>query len=159
MVDNVYNIAKGRARTYHDNVENNAPAGSVLRVMMFVSTVITDDVRRDVDTIAAFDALSTTTEFVGSGYTAGGISQAAAALSFLQDDTTNNSWDGIMTDVTWGSVAAGNGPVTHLVVAYDSGGASTRANMVPVSIHDFAVTPNGGDITAQFNAAGYVRAS
>ena len=154
MVDNVFNIAKGRVRTYHDNVEANVPVGCSLRVQLFVSTVITDDVRRDVDNIAAFIALSTTAEFVGTNYTAGGVEQLAAALSFLQDDTTNNSWDGIMTDVTWTSVPAGNGPITHLVVSYDPDGTNTSANNIPISIHDFAVTANGGNITAQFNADG-----
>ncbi len=37
--------------------------------------------------------------------------------------------------------------------------AGTDANIVPGTLHDFAITPDGSDITAQIAAAGFYRAS
>ena len=37
--------------------------------------------------------------------------------------------------------------------------AGTDANIVPLTMHDFVVTPDGSDITAQIAAAGFYRAS
>ena len=33
------------------------------------------------------------------------------------------------------------------------------ANIVPLTMHDFVVTPDGSDMTAQINTAGFYRAS
>lgn len=35
----------------------------------------------------------------------------------------------------------------------------TDSSIVPISLHDFAITPSGGDVTLQINAAGFYRAS
>jgi hypothetical protein len=46
------------------------------------------------------------------------------------------------------------------LVCYDAdttGGDDS--NIVPISQHDFAVTPDGSDITAQIAAAGFYRAA
>ena len=62
-------------------------------------------------------------------------------------------------DQTWTAIAAGDG-WNDLVMAYDSdttGG--TDANVVPCTMHDFVLTPDGSDITAQIAAAGFFRAS
>ena len=62
-------------------------------------------------------------------------------------------------DQTWSAVASGD-VWTDLLVCYDrdtTGG--TDSNIVPMTQHDFAVTPDGSDITAQLNAAGFFRAA
>jgi hypothetical protein len=35
----------------------------------------------------------------------------------------------------------------------------TDANLVPLTQHDFAITPDGSDVTAVINAAGFFRAT
>jgi len=46
------------------------------------------------------------------------------------------------------------------VIGYDSDtAAGTDSNILPHSMHDFVVTPDGSDITAQVATAGYFRAS
>lgn len=50
--------------------------------------------------------------------------------------------------------------ITDVCIGYDSdttGG--TDANIVPLTWHDFAVTPNGGDITVDVPVAGFYRAT
>ncbi len=49
---------------------------------------------------------------------------------------------------------------TDLIVAYDNDSTSgTDSSVVPLTLHDFAITPSGSDITVQINAAGFFRAS
>ena len=49
---------------------------------------------------------------------------------------------------------------TDLVICYDSDTtAGTDSNIIPLTLHDFVVTPDGSDITAQIAAAGFFRAS
>lgn len=47
--------------------------------------------------------------------------------------------------------------ITKLIVAYEESAADS--GRVPLSHHDFAVSPDGSDVTAQINAAGFARAS
>jgi hypothetical protein len=50
--------------------------------------------------------------------------------------------------------------VSKLVICYDPDtGAGTDADLVPLVALDFAVTPDGSDITAQINSSGFFGAS
>jgi len=80
-------------------------------------------------------------------------------LTAFAPDDTNNRVDLDIADQSWTAVAAGTA-WTDLLVCYDNdttGGADTA--IVPLTLHDFAVTPDGSDITAQIAAAGFFRAS
>jgi hypothetical protein len=99
----------------------------------------------------------TTNEVTNSGY-ARKVLTDADIVAFAPDDA-NDRVDLDIPDQTWTGVAAGDG-WNDLVVAYDNdttGG--TDANLVPQTQHDFVVTPDGSDITAQIAAAGFYRAS
>ena len=67
-----------------------------------------------------------------------------------------------MTDIDFPDqtfTGAGNGvnnTLTKLVTAYEN--AAADATRIPLTHHDFAVTTDGSDLTAQFNAAGFFRA-
>ena len=84
-----------------------------------------------------------------------------ADLTAFAPDDTNNRVDLDIPDQTWTAVANdGTGAIGAVVIAYDSdttGG--TDANIEPQTLHDFAVTPSGGDVTMQVAAAGFYRAS
>ena len=74
-------------------------------------------------------------------------------------DDTNDRYDIDVADQTWSAVAAGDG-WSKLLICYDSdttGG--TDANIIPLTAHDFVLTPDGSDITAQIAAAGFFRAA
>lgn len=155
MVDTVFNQAKGRAAAYHDNVEQNSPAGCELVIMAIVSTA-THDQMADTDTFSALLALGTVAEATNTNYARKIL--VAADITQTVDDTNNWVDQDITVDPVWTSVAAGDN-WTHLVIGYDPLGTGVDTNIIPLTVHDFAVTPNGGDITAQVAASGYYRAS
>ena len=73
-------------------------------------------------------------------------------------DDTNNRVDLDLPDQTWTSAGNGaNDTLVRLVVAYEN--AAADATRIPMVALDFAVTTDGSDLTASFNAAGFYRAS
>lgn len=73
-------------------------------------------------------------------------------------DNTNDRVDADVADQTWTAAGgATNNTLTKLIVAVSTGAGD--ANLVPISHHDFSVTTDGSDLTAQFDAAGFYRAS
>jgi hypothetical protein len=156
MANFVFNISLGRVAELYNRVKTNDPANSALIVIVFNSTA-TDATLRDLDTVAAIEADANTAEVTNSGYTRKVLTDADIT-AFAPDDT-NDRVDLDIPDQTWTAVAAG-GAWTDICVAYDNdttGGADSA--LVPLTWHDFAVTPDGSDITAQINAAGFYRAS
>jgi hypothetical protein len=154
--DLVFNIAKGRVAELYNRVDTNDPANSAL-VVAAIETAATDATLRDLDTLAAIEADASTAEVTNSGY-ARKVLTDSDLTAFAPDDT-NDRVDLDIPDQTWTGVAAGDA-WTDLVICYDgdtTGG--TDANIVPLTLHDFAVTPDGSDITAQIAAAGFFRAS
>lgn len=159
MADFVFNIAKGRVAELYNRVDTNDPANSALIIMLLAASGIeTDAVLKDVDTVTALVA-GTTNEATNTGYARKTLTDAD--ISAFAPDDTNDRVDCDIPDQTWTGVANdGTGAIGDLVVAYDSdttGG--TDANIVPCTQHDFSVTPDGSDITAQIAAAGFFRAS
>lgn len=157
MADLVFNIAKGRVAEFYVRIDGNDPANSAFIVLALAASGIeADSVLRDVDTVSALVA-GTTNEVTNSGYARKTLTDAD--LTAFAPDDTNDRVDLDIPDQTWTGVAAGDN-WSDLVVAYDSdttGG--TDANIVPCTLHDFSVTPDGSDITAQIATAGFFRAS
>lgn len=159
MADLVFNIAAGRVAEFYVRIDGNDPANSAFIILLLASTgVEADSVLRDVDTVSALVA-GTTNEATNTGYARKTLTDAD--LTAFAPDDTNNRVDLDIPDQTFTGVANdGTGAIGDLVVAYDSdttGG--TDANVVPCTLHDFAVTPDGSDITAVINTAGFFRAT
>jgi len=157
MADQILNIALGRVAELYNRVDNNDPANSALVLVVLATAGIESDAAlKDKDTLA--DVVSgTTNEVANSGY-ARKVLTDADIVAFAPDDT-NDRVDLDIPDQTWTAVAAGDG-WNDLLVCYDSdttGG--TDANIVPMTQHDFVVTPDGSDITVQIAAAGFYRAA
>lgn len=156
MADFVFNIAKGRVAEFYWRVDNNDPTNAALIVAAWVAGD-TDATIVDVDDVAAIEALASTAEATNTNYARTTLTDANL-VAFAPDDT-NDRVDLDIPDQTWTAVAAGDN-WTDLSINYDNDtGAGTDANIVPCTWHDFSVTPNGGDITAQIAAAGFYRAS
>ena len=155
MADLVFNVAKGRAAEFYDRVDNDDPTGCELVVMVIDANGETDDNMRDADTVAALLALLAN-EATNTGYSRKIL--VAADLAALSPDDTNNWLQIDIPDQTWSSVAAGNA-WTDVVICYDPLGTGVDANMIPMTLHDFVVTPDGSDITAQIDANGFYRAA
>ena len=157
MADQVFNIALGRVAELYNRVDLNDPANAALIIVVLATSGIeTDAVLKDKDDLAAVVA-GTTNEVTNTNY-ARKVLTDTDIVAFAPDDT-NDRVDLDIPDQTWTAVAAGDG-WNDLLVCYDSdttGG--TDANIVPLTMHDFVVTPDGSDITAQIAAAGFYRAS
>ena len=156
MADFVFNIAKGRVAELYNRVDLSDPTNAVLVIAAWNSTA-TDAILKDLDTVSAIEADVNTTEATNTGYVRKSLTDADI-VAFAPDDT-NDRVDLDIPDQTFTGIVAGT-VWTDLAICYDSDStAGTDANIVPMTWHDFAVTPNGGDITAQIAAAGFFRAS
>lgn len=156
MADFIYNQAKGRFVGWADRILANDPANSVFVIEM-INTTATDATLKDLDTFALIESDANTAEATGNAnYARKTISDSVGTLTVTVDDT-NDRIDLDIVDQTWTALGAGTA-VTDLVFGYDSdstGGADSA--IVPLSQHDFAVTPDGSDVTATI--AVFARAS
>ncbi len=157
MANQIFNIALGRVAELYNRVDLNDPANAALIIAVLATTGIESDaVLKDKDDLAAVVA-GTTNEVTNSGY-ARKVLTDADLTAFAPDDS-NDRVDLDIPDQTWTGVAAGDG-FNDFLTCYDSdttGG--TDANIVPMTMHDFVLVPDGSDITAQIAAAGFYRAS
>ena len=155
MADFVFNVAKGRAAQLAKNVDDGSPANSRL-VMIVFNTAATDAVLKDLDTVAAIEADASTAEVTNTNYARKVLTAADVTITI---DDTNDRVDVDLTDQTWTAVAAGTA-WTDVCIAYDPDNtAGTDSDLIPLTWHDFSVTPDGSDITAVINTAGFYRAS
>lgn len=153
----VLNRAKGRVTELAERVNANDPANSVFIIgILALSGIEADSVLLDKDTVA--DLVSgTTNEVTNGGYARKSLDQTGG-ITVTYDDT-NDRTDTDVPDQTWTAVAAGDG-WNDIFFAYDSDStAGTDANIVPMTVHDFVLTPDGSDITAQIASGGFFRAS
>lgn len=155
MANQVFNRALGRVTELAERVEANDPTNSAFIVIVF-NAGDTDATIKDVDTVAAIEALASTAEVTNSGYARKTLANGSLTITY---DDTNDRVDIDFADQTWTGVAAGDA-WTDICIAYDSDTtAGTDANIIPMTWHDFALTPDGSDVTAQVATSGFFRAS
>jgi hypothetical protein len=142
MADLVTNIAKGRFIHYASLPGTN---DGLVAVVLEASGVESDDALQDYDTLAALLA-GASAEQTTMGR------KPLTNVTVTVDDTGNTaSFDA--DDVTW-TAAAGNA-TGKLVICYDPDTTTgDDTTLIPLTIHDFAVTPDGTDITAQIDSDG-----
>ena len=157
MANIVFNRGKGRGVEWAERVNANDPTNAVLVVAVLATSGIEADATLiDLDSFSALVA-GTTNEVTNSGYARKVLDQAGG-ITVTYDDT-NDRVDVFFPDQTWTAVAAGDG-WNDVVVGYDSDSTGgTDANILPHTLHDFVVTPDGSDITLDVPTAGYFRAS
>lgn len=158
MADLVHNRAKGRLAEWAERVNANDPANAVFVIDLLATAGLeTEAVLRDKDTFA--DLVSGTTNFAtGTGWARKTIDQAGG-LTITYDDT-NDRVDVDCPDQTWTAVDNAADDVSKLEIGYDSDSAAgTDANILPGTLHDFVIQPDGSDVTAQIAAGGFYRAS
>ena len=156
MADFVFNIAKGRVVELYGRVDGNDPTNSALIIAVIDANGDTDATMKDRDDLAALLG-GTANEVTNTNYARKTLTDSD--LSAWSPDDTNDRVDLDIPDQTWTAIAAGTA-WTDMLVCYDSdttGGSDS--NIVPMTNHDFALTPDGSDITAQIAAAGFFRAS
>lgn len=156
MADFVFNVAKGRVAELFNRVDQNDPTNSAIVVVAVVATA-TDAAMKDYDTLSALLGDANVAEATNANYARKVLTDADIAS--LSPDDTNDLMQVTIADQTWSSVGAGDN-WTDLIICYDGDTtAGTDANIIPLTCHDFSVTPNGGDITADVGANGVYQAS
>jgi hypothetical protein len=147
MADFVFNIAKGKVKYY---AELPATNDALIIVPIEATGVEVDDTLNNYDDLLALLAASNNEQAT--------MGRKTVSTATVTVDDTNNRVDIDIADQTW-TAATGNA-VSDLLVCYDpdtTGG--TDSTVIPLTCHDFAITPDGSDVTAQINAAGFYRAS
>ncbi len=155
MADGVFNIAKGRVNELHDIVDGGT--GSLIVVLLKAAQA--DGTLEDYDTLSAvLAAANTEADFTNYGRK----ELVAAGISASTVDDTNNWRYATIPDQTWTTAGgATNNTLVKMLICYDPDGSGTGTDttVVPMTHHDFAITTNGGDLTADVGANGYFRAS
>jgi hypothetical protein len=137
----VFNIAKGRVAELYDRVDGNDPANSaIILVPIETSGLEADATLIDVDTLSALLA-GTTNEQTTMGRKTLTDADLAAGSPTDASDFNGRS----LPTVTW-TGATGNA-ISKIAVCYDADTTSgTDANIIPLTMFDFAITPDGSDV-------------
>ncbi len=157
MADGVFNVAKGRGAEFHERVNNSDPTNAVLVVVLLASSgLVGDSTMKDYATLDAVLA-GASNEATNTNYARKVLSDSDIAA--ISVDNTNDWVVADTGDQTWNSVANdGTGAIGKLLFCYDpdsTGGADSA--IIPITYHDFVVTPNGGNITGTI--ANYFKAA
>jgi hypothetical protein len=155
MASFVFNIAKGRVIELYNRVDSNDPANSALIVIAIDAAGTSDATMKDVDTFAALISAGAF-EVTSSGWARKTLTDVDLAGIGTPDDA-GDLWQIALPDQTWTTIGqSGAHPNwTDLIVCYDGDTtAGTDANLIPLTCHDFPITPDGSDITADFAAVG-----
>ena len=142
MANKVTNIGKGRF-VYYATLP--AAADAFIAVVLEAAGLEADDALQDYDDLAAMLAAANNEQTTMGRKTLTGVTVTV-------NDTTNVASVDV-ADITW--LAATGNATGKLVICYDGyTGAGTDAIIIPLTIHDFSVTPDGTDITVQIDSAG-----
>lgn len=147
MANVIFNIAKGRIASLAALPATN---DALIVVPLESAGLVSDATMIDYTTLDAILTGPSNEQTTMGRKTATGVTVTV--------DNANDRVDIDMNDITW--VGATGNQVGALVVCYDpdtTGG--TDADLIPMSKHDFVVTPNTGDITGQVAVGGFERAS
>jgi hypothetical protein len=152
-VDFQFNIALGRTAELYKRVKVGDPAGSSLVVVALAASGIeTDAVLKDKDSLA--DVLAgATNEATNTGYVRKTLT--AAELNTVAPNDALDRMDLDIPDLTWSTVQAEGGAWAKLIICYQPSGSATDAQIEPLTSHDFGITPDGTNIVAQVDPAGF----
>lgn len=143
MANVVFNIAKGRVVEYYNRVKSNDPTNSALiLVPIETSGLESDATLLDKDDLAAVLSGATNEQTTMGRKT---LTDAELAAVPAPDDT-NDRYEVSLPAVTW-TGATGNA-ISKILVCYDpdtTGG--TDSAIVPLTLFDFVITPDGSDVT------------
>lgn len=143
MADFVFNNSLGAAA---EKVRNTSSALLVL----LLTSMAADATARDYDDVAALLDDGSTNELGDASY-----SRKTGLTGTITIDDSNERVDVDIPDQTWSGLS-GTDPTDLVIAVEESASDSGRETLTS---HDFAVTTDGSDVTAQFAASGFYRAS
>lgn len=138
MADQVMNFAKGRAAEWFRDA--NAKGGILLLVANETEANLVDH-----DDLAALIGAAGNTEASDASY-----ARKTGLTATITDDDTNNRVEIDLPDQTWSALAGA--AIVKAVAFYEE--AAADASRRPISHHDFAITPDGSDVTLEVNGSG-----
>lgn len=156
MADGVFNIAKGRVVELYSRVKGNDPAASGF-ILLLLNANVADGTLADFDDLSTLLADAGNTEINYANYARKVLTDVELAALPAPDDA-NDRRDLDLPDQTWTALGAG-AATTKAILCYAPDTAGADSTLIPVCHYDFAVTPDGSDVTLQFNASGFYRAS
>lgn len=147
-------MAKGRIAELANRVNANDPTNSAFILVVLKSSGLQADTTLiDYDDLAAILAASND-EATNVNYARKTLDQTGGIVVTVDD--TNDRVKVDFPDQSWTAVAAAGGAWGALLVCYDSdttGG--TDANVVPLTKHDFPITPDGRNIDLIVSTNGF----
>lgn len=145
MADFVFNIAKGKVAYYATLPATN---DALVIVPLESAGLEADATLKDYDDLAALLAGSSNEQTTMGRKTVTAVTETV--------DDTNDRVDVDFADPTW-TAATGNA-VGALVVCYDPDTTTgTDSTLIPLTKHDFSVTPDGADVSGAVFASGFWR--
>lgn len=150
MADFVFNIALGMEKRYASLPETS---DALVIVLLKAAGLEADDVLRDYDTLSALLAASNDE----CDFTNYSPRKSITSVTPTVDDAADQ-YRAVIGDITWTSAGgATNNQIGKLLVCYDPAtGTGTDADLVPVTAHDWSVTTNGQNITADEPDEGFI---
>lgn len=146
MADFVFNVAKGKVRAFCELPESN---DALVIVPLAASGIEGDAGMRDRATLAAVLAQSTEQTALGRKT----VTAVTTNVDNAADEATADFADIVYAATSGAAVAA-------ILVCYDNNVSSgTDANIVPLTKHDVAFTPDGLDVTVTIPANGFYGAT
>lgn len=148
MADQTMNISFARVKEYavraRDAVVDTNPGITVV----LLQAAEADDTLRDYDTLSALLGATGNSEADFTNYTRKDITGADVTLTV---DDTNNDFTLNLPDQTWNSAGGTtDNTLVKLLLVYDPDtSVSDDTTMVPLTQHDFSVTTDGSDLTAE----------
>lgn len=148
MADLVFNIAKGKSGYYATLPAAN---DALIAVVLQSSGLVTDATMKDYDTLDAILA--------GASNEHTTLTRRTLASVVGTVDDSNDWLDVDATDLSWTAPAAAE-ESGAIVICYDPDTtAGDDTTLIPLTKHDFVVTPNGLDVSGVIAAGGFYRAS
>lgn len=145
MANVVFNIAKGRVAELYNRVDLGDPAAARLYIIPIDVAAVSDATLIDLDDFAAVITAGVTER------TTGGWNRKTLAAADLAAMTPLDGSDYMPLDAadqTWTAVTGGSLTITDLLFAYSATGSPTNAQLTPLTLHDFPITPDGTDVVA-----------
>jgi len=146
MADGIFNTAKGAGRQLADD-----NTGALVVLLLQANEV--DATLVDYDNVSAMLGAAGNTEATFTNYSR---KTGLAEATTIDDSADTAAID--VPDQTWiGAGGTTDNALTKLIVCVQTGADDTT--LIALSHHDFPVTTDGTDLTAQFDAAGFYKAS
>lgn len=154
----VFDYGYGEGKEWYKNVENSNPANSALVVMLLAATGLETDAVLRVKTSFTDIVSGTTNEATNTGYARKVLTNVDLAAVPLPD-TTNHWWQCTIPVQTWVAVTNdGTGAFGALIIGYRNAPGDPDTAIIPLTCSVFAITPNGGAVTATPSVNGFYRA-